>query len=149
MATPLGFTAVLVDEAHNWGLGTVTMRSKPTDESEGEYEVTFEIRRTPLPDLQVYNFQVAGSPGSQYVCGQIYNSGQKASGPIPLTLRTEGVVLETTTLSTIDAGGSTWHCVQRSDLPGKEALPRLLGRRGPSGSGAVRVQQRRRGDRRC
>jgi hypothetical protein len=121
VATPLGFTAVMVDEAHNWGIGTFTMRSKPTDESEGEYEVTFEIRQTPLPDLQVYNFQVAGLPGSgQYDCGQIYNSGQKASGPVPLTLRTEGVVLETTTLDTIDAGDSTWHCILRSDLPARK-----------------------------
>ena len=42
-----------MDEEHGWGIGTFTVRSHHDGGSNGDYELTYEIRRTPLPDLRV------------------------------------------------------------------------------------------------
>ena len=118
-AEPLGLIVRPVDEEHNWGIGTFTITSAPLNDAEGEYVLTYEIRRMPLPDLRVNGFQVAGSPGSEYVCGQIQNAGQASTGPVPLALVTEGVTLQTVTLDPFGIGESAWHCVLRADLPAK------------------------------
>jgi hypothetical protein len=113
----LGQLVAPVDEEHGWGIGTFTLRSEHGPGQVGEYDVTYEIRRAPLPDLKINRFEVAGLPGSEQVCGQIYNGGERPSGPYSLVVRTEGKVVEQATLPDLAAGQTVFHCVQRSALP--------------------------------
>jgi hypothetical protein len=113
----MGRITVYVDAEHAWNLGTSTVRSVRADGTPGDYDLTFEIRRMPLPNLLVNNFSIVGPPGSELVCGQIRNVGQQASGPIPLAVRTEGKVVEQTSLAALGPAGSTSHCVPRASLP--------------------------------
>jgi hypothetical protein len=113
----MGSLRIDVNAANGWSLGTYTVRSSRDDGTPGDYDMTFEIRRAPLPDLFVNDFSSAGAPGSELVCGQIRNAGQRFSGPIPLIVRTEGKIIEQTTLTGLQPGTTSPHCVRRALLP--------------------------------
>jgi hypothetical protein len=118
--THMGTVVVPVDDKHNWGIGSYDMRSTNKDDRAGDFQLYFEIHRIPMPDLWVKAFQVAGSPGSEFVCGQIENAGPLPSEPFGVTLLTEGTVVEKAVLSSLGAGESIWHCFPRSSLPAKK-----------------------------
>jgi hypothetical protein len=120
LGDPLGEVSIPIDEAHNWGIGSTSIRSTAGDGSAGDFGLFYEIRRAPLANLRMANYQVAGSPGSEYVCGQILNDGPKPAGPFGLKLSTEGQTLNEPTFPGLDAGASTWQCTLRSDLPARK-----------------------------
>jgi hypothetical protein len=116
----MGDIFVHVDEEHNWGLGTHTARSIQENGDPGDYELSFEIRRAPLPDLVVKSVYIQDSPGMPFVCADIRNVGERPAGPAELTVQTEGTVLERFRLPALDVGWSYPHCIRRSDLPAKK-----------------------------
>lgn len=116
----MGDIFVHVDEEHNWSLGTHTVRSIQDNGQPGDYELTFEIRQAPLPDLVVNSVYVQDPTGTPFVCGDIRNLGAQPAPPAELTLSTEGNVIEHFRLPALDVGWSYPHCVKRSDLPAKK-----------------------------
>jgi hypothetical protein len=116
----MGSIVSYVDAEHNWGIGTFTARSLHPDGSPGDFDLTFEIARTPLPDLRMNGFQVTGSPGREAVCGLVENAGQRNSGEIYLILETEGKIIRQASLAAQDPGQGYWLCLPRSIFPAKK-----------------------------
>jgi len=92
----LGYVLHVVDaEEHGLGLGTHTARSVVDDGPRaGDYTITYEIRRTPLPDLRPSQITVHDLPGSakKRVCTGVQNVDLVDAGPFELALRVDGVV---------------------------------------------------------
>lgn len=95
MGTVVGY----LDEEHGWALGSYTVRSlvqrnprRGEDVTRpGDYEISFEVRRTPLPDLRPTSIDVLSNPGGgESVCLGVENIGQKDSGPFEMTFRLDG-----------------------------------------------------------
>jgi subtilase family serine protease len=90
----MGRFFVLLDQEHGWGLGTVTTRSAHLYEgdSPGDYELTYEVRYAPLPDLVPTGVRVLDIPGGgKAACLGIENAGQQDAGPFAATLRLDEV----------------------------------------------------------
>ncbi len=80
---------------HGLGLGTHTRRSLKEEQYQwGDFTVTYEIRRVPLPDLEPVNIKVHDLPGSakKLVCMAVLNREVDDAGPFEVALRVDGVV---------------------------------------------------------
>jgi hypothetical protein len=72
------------------GIGTHSLRSRWQGHL-GDYTITFEIRRTPLPDLHPTSIEVLSIPGGgETVCLGVENVGQKNAGPFEMVFRIDG-----------------------------------------------------------
>ena len=123
----MGIVTAHLDEARNWAVGTYTVRSlHEVDSSPGDYTVTFEIRRTPLPDLTIRTLREINAGDGQFFCAVISNIGDQLSPPAPLAIRANGVLVRAVTLSALDAGQTTEHCAIRTELPAAEHQLRFI-----------------------
>jgi CARDB protein len=113
----MGDIWVHVDEAHNWGIGTHTVRSIQENGSPGDYELTFEIRKAPLPDLMNRGIRLLQTADGPFYCVTIQNVGEQPAAAVPLAVRADGALVRAPTLGPLDVGQTTEHCVLRSELP--------------------------------
>jgi hypothetical protein len=77
------------------GIGTHVGRATGADSNHiGDFIVTYEIRRVPLPDLRPVRIQVHDLPGSdrKRACMPVQNVGLGEAGPHEVALRVDGVV---------------------------------------------------------
>jgi hypothetical protein len=90
----MGEGKIEVTAENGWGVGTYTMRSVHSDDSAGDYEISFEVRRMPLPDLRPVNIKVQDLPGStkKHVCIPVQNVEPGAAGPFVVELSVDGGV---------------------------------------------------------
>ena len=92
----MGYVTHLLDDGeHGLGVGTHTRRSVRGDGvSPGDFVVTYEIRRVPLPDLVPVSIKVDDLPGSakKQVCMTIVNRGDVLAGPFVVNLSVDGKV---------------------------------------------------------
>jgi hypothetical protein len=116
----MGDIFVHVDEEHNWGIGTHTVRSIQENGDPGDYELTFEIRRAPLPELLNRGIHIVDAGDGLFYCVTVQNVGERPSGLIPLAVRADGALVRATTLPALDEGQTTEHCVIRSELPARQ-----------------------------
>jgi hypothetical protein len=82
-------------EERGLGLGTHTARSFKEEQYQwGDFTVTYEIRRAPLPDLRPVNIKVHDLPGSarNRVCMAVQNVELGEAGPHEVALQVDGVV---------------------------------------------------------
>lgn len=112
----LGYVVAAVDPLHNWGIGTYTVRSIHNDGSPGDFDVTFEIRRAPLPDLAISSVQEVQSADGLYYCVKVGNIGQDPTPEFVLNISVDGAVLRSPEMPAINAGEETEHCIRRSEL---------------------------------
>jgi hypothetical protein len=114
----MGSLLMDLDEEHGWGIGTYTIRSQDFDYGRtGDFDLTFEIRRVPLPDLWVKSVYVQPAGDTSWVCADVWNAGQRPVAPTTLIAQTEGKILDTFTLPDLDVNWSYPHCIRRSALP--------------------------------
>ncbi len=133
----LGYVEHVLDTGeHGLGLGTHTARSVREDGvSAGDYTITYEIRKTPLPDLRPVNIQVQELPGSgeKRVCMTVLNSEiGHAFGPFEVALRVDGRVPADGryTVGLLAAGTSYLACVETALQPGPHLLAAVVDERG-------------------
>jgi hypothetical protein len=117
----MGSIVAHVDEEHGWGVGTFTVRSLHIDEgTPGDYDLTFEIRPTPLPDLRINGVRQFESDGGQFYCAAMENIGERPSQLVTLAVRADGALLRAPTLPALAMNQITEHCVLRSELPAQQ-----------------------------
>ena len=121
----LGAVKIDVNEANGWGIGSGEVRSVQANGKAGDYAVTYEIRRTPLPDLVPTAFRVAaeaGRPGGDaQICWTTENRGPLASEPFQVVVEFGGAeqTVLTTGASELGAGETREQCTsQRLPEPG-------------------------------
>jgi hypothetical protein len=117
MVDVMGGPWVHVDEEHNWGLGTHTVRSLQYDGSPGDYEVTFEIREAPLPDFWFRGSRELQTEDGHFYCVQVENIGQQPVGPTPMLISLNGEPFKSTGLKELGVNETTEYCQLRSELP--------------------------------
>jgi hypothetical protein len=81
---------IIDTDEYGLGIGTHTAKS-----SSGDYTLTYEIRRAPLPDLRPVDIKVQDQPGTakKLVCLVVLNSDSAAdAGPFDATLRIGGAI---------------------------------------------------------
>jgi hypothetical protein len=92
----MGYVEQFLDlDEHGLGLGTHDVVSRVGDGTHGgDYRVTYEVRRAPVPDLNVGGISVLDLPGStkKLVCMGITNVELSDAGPFVAVLRVDGVV---------------------------------------------------------
>jgi hypothetical protein len=89
----LGTVSLDLDEANGWGIGVHgRVRSFNHDEGQpGDFEITYEVRRAPLPDLHPTSIEVLPIPGGgESVCLGVENVGQQDAGPFEMVFRIDG-----------------------------------------------------------
>lgn len=120
----LGSVTLELNEANGWGLGMHgRVRSVRDDGDPGDFEVTYEVRRTPLPDLWARGIRQIGEGNQAFYCVAVQNIGERPSGPFPLSVRTDGRLLRTLDpMPALDVGETTEHCAARSELPAEKHL---------------------------
>jgi hypothetical protein len=116
----LGSIVAGLDAEHSWNLGTLTARSVHHDGSPGDYDLTYEIRRAPLPDLRIDGVRTIEAKDGQTYCAAIENVGERPSGLVSLAVRADGALVRSLTLSAVGVHQGTEHCVRRSELPARE-----------------------------
>jgi hypothetical protein len=84
----LGYLSADIDESNGWGVGTYTRTSVENDDGNpGSFEMTFEIRRTPLPDLVPGAIRSLNlDDGRPVVCPSVTNRGERDAGPFRMEL---------------------------------------------------------------
>jgi hypothetical protein len=68
----------------NWGIGTHNELSKGPSSNPylTSFEITYEVRHAPLPDLRVTGLKVIDTPGvGELVCADLWNAGKVDAGP--------------------------------------------------------------------
>jgi hypothetical protein len=123
----LGKVTAVLEQGNDWHIGTtrgVSDEGFDPDSCCGQgqiadYLLTYEIRRTPLPDLQVHGFGVVDAGEGRFLCGQIENVGQRSSPLIPLTVRANEATVRTTTVTALEPGQTTELCIPRAELPAR------------------------------
>jgi hypothetical protein len=68
----------------NWGIGSHNELSKGTSSNPylTSFEITYEIRHAPLPDLRLTGLKVIDTPGvGELVCADVWNAGKVDAGP--------------------------------------------------------------------
>ncbi|HZO25628.1 MAG TPA: CARDB domain-containing protein [Chloroflexota bacterium] len=92
----MGYVTHLLDDGeHGLGVGTHTRRSVRGDGvSPGDFVVTYEIRRVPLPDLAPVSIKVHDLPGSakKQVCMTVVNRGDVHASTFVVNLSVNGNV---------------------------------------------------------
>lgn len=126
----MGVVQQTVTASNDWGIGQYTaVLSGPdphvfctpgTCPKGGDFEITFDVRRTPLPDLAPTGIRLAQPwhPGSNDVCLGVENRGQKSAAVFEANLRLDGTLLPTgyATGANLNPGDSTELCV-KVELP--------------------------------
>jgi hypothetical protein len=100
----IGDASMDLDEQQDWGIGSHTLPSTgrcrwidwwniPPETHFGPcFEVTFEIRHAPLPDLHPTSIEVLPNPGGgQNVCLGVENLGQRDAGPFEMVFRVDSM----------------------------------------------------------
>jgi hypothetical protein len=126
----IGDASMDLDEQQDWGIGSYTLPSTgncrwielwnipPVTHFGPCFEVTFEIRRAPLPDLHPTSIDVLPNPGGgQNVCLGVENLGQRDAGPFQMVFRIDSADIPGGTV----AAGSL-----PAGQPGKLCLPASL-----------------------
>jgi len=87
----LGDVNLAINAANGWGIQEHTLRSV-RDGKQGDFSVTFEIRRAPLPDLRPVNIKVEDVQGStkKHVCMAVQNVENGQVGQFTVTLLVDG-----------------------------------------------------------
>jgi hypothetical protein len=120
----MGSVHVPVNEGNGWSIGTFTTRSvsveTDTSGDPGNYAVTWEIRKTPLPDLVNRGIRLIDAGDGQFYCVTVQNIGERPSGPAPLAVRADGTLVRATTVSALEPLQTIEHCVLRSELPARQ-----------------------------
>jgi hypothetical protein len=115
----LGTATIKLEQANSWGLGTHTVRSLKGNDP-GDFEVTYEIRPTPLPDLQPTLIEVVRPEGSSdhVVCVGVANRGERDAGPFQVALHLNSVdpAAGTVDFESMPAGQHGKLCLH-TDLP--------------------------------
>jgi hypothetical protein len=89
----MGRISFSVDEQSDWRIGTHSNIRAFSDSKggPGDFNLTFEIRRTALPDLRATSIELLPSPGGgENACVGVENVGQQDAGPWEVTLRIDG-----------------------------------------------------------
>jgi hypothetical protein len=84
----MGRARLVLKAQEGWNLGTHTIRSSRHDESPGDYELTFEVRKLVAPDLQPVDVKVLDLPGStkKRVCTTVRNIDVGEAGEFEVAL---------------------------------------------------------------
>lgn len=95
----LGTTLTFFADRDGWGVGTHKERSYFNNDQGmfdhlGDYELTFEIRRAPVPDLEPVSMKVTrGAPSAlDTVCAAVLNREVGDAGPFWVSLHVDGVL---------------------------------------------------------
>jgi CARDB protein len=111
-------------DEHGLGLGTHKERSYNEEAyNPGDYQITYEIRPAPLPDLAVTILN--RDEGIQhYICAEVQNIGDKPSQPFYLTIRSDGARIreQDPHFPGLDVNASLEHCVLRSEMSPAEHM---------------------------
>lgn len=120
----LGKVELELNEAGGWGVGVHSRARSLNDEGgPGAFEVTYEVRRTPLPDLWARGIQEIGEGDRAFYCITVQNVGDQPLAQFPLTVRANDRVIRTVDpMPALGVGESTGHCVLRSELPAEKHL---------------------------
>jgi hypothetical protein len=114
----LGSVDLLLDASNNWGLGPHTDSS-----SAGDYAITYQIRRTPLPDLIARGIRQIGDGDQAFYCIAVQNLGERPSGQFPITVLVNSDVLRTVDpMAPLEPGETSEHCAYRPELPAGEHM---------------------------
>ncbi|HZO32586.1 MAG TPA: CARDB domain-containing protein [Chloroflexota bacterium] len=129
---PMGWVLhVLNTGEHGLGLGTHTARSVLANRT-GDFTITYEIRPTPLPDLQaLHQITIDDLPGSakKRVCMVVHNRGGAPAGPFEVALRVDHVVPPDgrTTAAGLAPGMNYTACVETAlPTPGQHLLAAVV-----------------------
>ncbi|HEX3245630.1 MAG TPA: CARDB domain-containing protein [Chloroflexota bacterium] len=109
----LGYFSVDLDESNGWGTGSDTRIGFQNDGTPGDFEMTFEIRRTPLPDLVPQSIQgQLLDDGRPIVCTLVANVGEQDSGDFQMVLRADGADIPSGTFGgpRLAVGEKLSHC---------------------------------------
>jgi hypothetical protein len=100
----IGDASLDLDEQQDWGIGSHMLPSTgrcrwielwsipPVTHFGPCFQVAFEVRRAPLPDLHPTSIDVLPNPGGgQNVCLGVENLGQRDAGPFEMVFRVDSV----------------------------------------------------------
>lgn len=89
----MGDRHIMLTQENGWAIGTYKLRST-LDNRWGDYEVEFEVRRAPLPDLRATDLKVYNVPSStkKLVCVAIDNVGPVDADSFNFWLAVDGQV---------------------------------------------------------
>lgn len=120
----LGEIEFPLNAGNGWGIGEHTIRSVK-DGKQGNFALTFEIRRAPLPDLRPVNIKVTDLPGStkKRVCVAVVNSEIGQAGRFEVALLVNNTALNGVRLTGVGPAPGTHEDVcAESELPGPGEL---------------------------
>ncbi len=122
----MGTVSATFGEADGWGIGTHHARSyNSIDNKLGDFDLAYEIRRAPLPDLRAVSIRVVDEAGGteDIVCLTVQNAGERDASPFQMTFRVGDAVPRngTVDLGALGAGQSREACI-RTDLPASGGL---------------------------
>jgi hypothetical protein len=88
----LGYFSLDIEESNGWGVGSYTRPGVMNDDGKpGDFEMTFEVRRTPLSDLVPASIRgQLLDDGRPVVCATVANTGERESVPFQMVLRADG-----------------------------------------------------------
>jgi hypothetical protein len=77
---------------NGWRVGSYTEQSEGYHS--GEFEITYEIRRAPMPDLRATGIKIHDLLGDtrKLVCMGVWNAGMADAGPFTIALHVDGLV---------------------------------------------------------
>lgn len=84
----LGLVTFVMEQGQNWGMGEHTLRSVQANGSPGDFELLFQVRPTPLADLNPTSMTVTRPTGSaeHRICVNMLNRGARGSIGYPVLL---------------------------------------------------------------
>lgn len=123
----MGITLNALTAENGWQIGEHTQLGSAHSDGapfgRSDYVITYEIVRTPLPDLHVRGLRIIpGTP--RFWCAQIENIGQRSSRLVSMNVTVDGKLLRQTILPALEVGAATEHCVASTEIP---APPVTLG----------------------
>jgi hypothetical protein len=120
----LGAVVEQISAADGWHLGTRSARGLYVEDGLAlidSYEVLFEIRRTPLPDLRPTKAVVRdGSGGLSNVCLGVVNEGSEIAGPFQLIVSLDQMAIGIAQLQGLAAEATQEVCINAYVPPAGE-----------------------------
>jgi hypothetical protein len=114
----VGEVTWMFGEDDGWRLGTHKVRAFSEERyAVGDFDVEFEVRRVPLPDLTARTIRSVDDGAQQFRCVVIENVGLEPSDDFQLTIRADETRLRTVPLQGLAVGESVEHCALLSELP--------------------------------